>query len=102
MALRLSIDKLPVNDVAIDLDESSITGLLVVLEVPLVARAILEVQDAVAVSSAFLVPFALVLISIVDRLFWLVRSAGASLVVVPRERGQDIADLLNAHFDCLE
>ena len=102
MALRLSIDELSVNDVTIDFDKSSITGLLVVLEVPLIARTILEVQDAVAVSFAFLVPFAFILISVFNRLLWLVGATGASLVVVPWECGQDITDLLHTHFDCLE
>ena len=102
MALRLSIDKLSVNDVTIDFDESSITGLLVVLEVPFIARTILEVQNAIAISLAFLVPFALILVSIFNRLFWFAGTTGASLVVVPWECRQDITDLLNAHFDCLE
>ena len=102
MPLRLSINELSIDDVTIDFDESSITSLLVVLEVPLIARTILEVQDAVAISFAFLVPFAFILISVIDHLFWLVGSTGASLVVVPWECGQDITDLLHAHFDCLE
>ena len=102
MTLRLSIDELSIDDVTIDFDESSITGLLVVLEVPLIARTILEIQDSVAIYLAFLVPFAFILVSVFNHLFWLVGSTGASLVVVPWECGQDITDLLHTHFDCLE